>query len=189
MSKQFYVYLLPEDVDSLVYTLKSQLDVSLIQPASPGPFPVKLESPICKNALMLKEGAVRVDCYITPKDADIKMRFVPTLSHWSVQPDSEAIEFQGCEFDGNVLVRGRFYLQNDFLVEDMIAPKRTEFIAWADRVFRLAKKSLLRSKTLDVYVGKHAEKWKREGGRFAWMVTPERGPIYETEAGSESAAR
>jgi hypothetical protein len=31
MSKQFYVYLLPEDVDSLVCTLKSQLDVSLIQ--------------------------------------------------------------------------------------------------------------------------------------------------------------
>lgn len=133
---------------------------------------------------MLKEGAVRVDCFIIPKDAEIKMRFVPALSRWSVQPDSEAIEFQGCEFDGSLLVRGRLYLQNDFLLEDMIVPKRTDFLAWADKVFRLAKKSLCRSQALDVYVGEHAEKWKHEGGRFAWMVTPERGPIFEGEAGS-----
>ncbi|MGA7573127.1 MAG: hypothetical protein WCA97_04025 [Terriglobales bacterium] len=184
MSKQFYVYLLPADVEALVYTLKSRLDVSLIQPSSSGPFPVKLESPVCNDALMLKEAAVRVDCFITRKDADIKMRFVPALSRWSVQGESEVIEFQGCEFDGSVLLRGRFYFQNDFLMEDMIAPKRTEFLAWADKVFRLAKKSLCRSETLDAYVGEHAEKWKQEGGRFAWMVTPERGPIFEGEAGS-----
>jgi hypothetical protein len=182
MSKQFYVYLLPVDVEALVDTLKSRLDVSLIQPSSSGPFPVELESPVCKGALMLKEGAVRVNCFITPKNANIKMRFVPALSHWSVEDESEVIEFRGCEFDGSVLLRGRFYFQNDFLLQDMIAPKRTEFLAWADKVFRLAKKSLRRSKTLDAYVGEHAEKWKQEGGRFAWMVTSERGPIYESEA-------
>jgi hypothetical protein len=65
MSKQFYVYLLPADVESLVHTFKSRLGVRLIQPSSPRPFPVKLESPIC-NALVLKPGAVRVDCYMTP---------------------------------------------------------------------------------------------------------------------------
>jgi hypothetical protein len=184
MSKQFYVYLLPADVESLVGTLKSQLDVSLIHPSSSGPFPVEVESPISKDALMLKEGAARVNCFITRKDADIKMRFVPALSHWSVEDESEVIEFRGCEFDGRVLVRGRLYFQNDFLLQDMIAPKRAEFLAWADKVFRLAKKSLRRSKALDAYVGEHAEKWKQEGGRFAWMVTPERGPIYESEAGS-----
>ena len=184
MSKQFYVYLLPADVESLVCTLKSRLDVSLIHPSSTGPFPVELESPVCKDALMLKEGAVRVDCFITRKNADIKMRFVPALSCWNVQCESEVIEFQGCEFDGRVLVRGRLYFQNDFLLQDMIAPKRAEFLAWADKVFRLAKKSFHRSKTLDAYVGEHAEKWRREGGRFAWMVTPERGPIFVGEAGS-----
>jgi hypothetical protein len=184
MSKQFYVYLLPGDVESLVHILKSRLDVSLIQPWSSGPFPVELESPVCNDALVLKEGAVRVNCLVTRKNADVKMRFVPALSHWCVEDESEVIEFRGCECDGSVLVRGRFYFQNDFLLEDMIAPKRTEFLAWADRVFRLAKKSLRRSETLDAYVGEHAERWRQEGGRFAWMVTPERGPIYETEAGS-----
>jgi hypothetical protein len=112
------------------------------------------------------------------------MLSVPVLSRWNVQPESEAIEFEGCEFDGSVLVRGRLYFQNDFLIQGMVAPKRKEFLDWADKVFRLAKKSLRRSKTLDAYVGEHAEKWRQQGGRFAWMVAPERGPIYEAEAGS-----
>jgi hypothetical protein len=44
---------------------------------------------------------------------------------------------------------------------------------------------LLRSRrTWEAHVGEHAEKWKQEGGGFAWMVTPERGPIFEGEAGS-----
>jgi hypothetical protein len=138
-----------------------------------------------KESSMLKKGAVRADCYIAPgRGADIKMRYIPVLSRWSVEIESEAIEFEGCEFDGSVLVRGRFYFQNDLLVGDMIAPKRREFLAWADKVFRLAKKSLRRSKPLDAYVGKHAEKWKQEGGRFAWIVTPERGPIFEGETDS-----
>jgi hypothetical protein len=83
-----------------------------------------------------------------------------------------------------VLVGGRFYFQNDLLVGGIIAPKRREFLAWADRVFRLAKKSLTRSKTLDAYVGEHAEKWRRGGGRFASLVT-ERGPVFEAEAKAE----
>jgi len=185
MSKQFYIYLLPSDVESLIRTLRSKLEIALIQPSSPRPVPVQVESPICKGGLELKTATVRADCYITPaKGADIKMRYIPALSHWSVEDESEVIEFRGCEFDGTVLVRGRLYFQNDFLLQDMIAPKRKEFLTWADKVFRLAKKSLRRSKTLDVYVGEHAEKWKQEGGRFAWMVTPERGPIFEGETRS-----
>jgi len=105
------------------------------------------------------------------------MCFVPVLSHWTVQTESEAVEFTGCEFDGSVLVRGRFYFQKDLLVGDMIVPMRREFLCWADKAFRLAKKSLLRSTTLDAYVGEHAARWRREGGRFAWTVTPERGPL------------
>jgi hypothetical protein len=185
MSKQFYVYLLPADVESLICTLRSKLDIALIQPSSARPVPVQMESPICKGGLELKTATVRADCYITPaKGADIRMRYIPILSHWNVQTESEAIEFGGCDFDGRVLIRGRFYFQNDLLVGGMVVPKRKEFLTWADKVFRLAKKSLCRSKTLDAYVGECAERWRQDGGRFAWMVTPARGPIYEGEAGS-----
>jgi hypothetical protein len=185
MSRQFHLYLLPADVDSLLHTLRSKLGISLIQSSSPRPIPSRMESPICKGGLQLKTATVRVDCCLTPpKEADIRMRFVPILSHWSVQTESEVIEFEGCEFDGSVLVRGRFYFQNDLLVDDMIVPKRKEFLTWADKVFRLAKKSLHRSKTLDAYVGEHAKKWRQSGGRFAWSANSGRGPIYEAEAGS-----
>lgn len=181
MSRQFCVYLLPADVESLINTLRSRLEITLIQPSSPRPFPMTLKSPLCTGRLALKTATVRVDCYITPaKEADIKMWFIRNLGYWSVETESEAIEFRGCEFDGSVLVAGRFYFQNDLLVGDMIVPKRREFIVWADRVFRLAKRSLSRSKVLDAYVGEHAAKWRREGGRFASRVT-ERGPIYEPE--------
>jgi hypothetical protein len=185
MSKQFYVYLLPADVQSLIGTLRSNLDVALIQPSSARPVPVQIESPICKGGFELKTATVRTNCYITPaKGADIRMHYVPVLSHWNVETESEAIEFRGCEFDGRVLTRGRLYFESDLLVGDMIVPKRKEFLIWADKLFRLAKKSLGRSKILDAYVGENAEKWRQEGGRFAWMVTPERGPIYEGETGS-----
>ncbi|MGB6775176.1 MAG: hypothetical protein WBE45_12400 [Terriglobales bacterium] len=185
MSRQFYLYLLPADVESLVHTLRSKLGISLIQSSSPRPIPLEMESPICKGGLQLKTATVRVDCYLTPsREADIRMRFVPILSRWNVQTESEAIEFSGCEFDGSVLVRGRFYFQNDLLVGGMIVPKRKEFLTWADKVFRLTKKSLHRSTTLDVYVDEHAEKWRQEGGRFAWTTNSVRGPIYEAEADS-----
>jgi len=183
MSRQFYLYLMPEDVESLVHTLRSQLGVSFVRPWSRRPYPVPLESPICTDALMLKKGAVRVSCYITPsKDADIRMRFIRAQSRWNVEIESEAIEFQGCEFDGKVLVRGRFYFQNDILVDGAIVPKRRDFLIWVDKVFRLAKKSLHRSKVLDAYVGEYAEKWRLEGGRFAWTANSQRGPIYETDS-------
>jgi hypothetical protein len=184
MSKQFYVYLLPTGVESLIHTLRSKLDIVLIQPSSPSPVPVPTESPICEGGLELKTATVRADCYVTSaKGADIRMRYVPNFSRWNVQIESEAIEFGGCDFDGSILVRGRFCFQDDLLIDDMIVPKRKEFLAWAGQVFRVAKKSLGRSKTLDAYVGEDAEKWKREGGRFAWIVTPGSGPIFEGEAG------
>jgi hypothetical protein len=108
------------------------------------------------------------------------MRFIPIHSHWSIQIESEVIEVQGCEYEGNVLVQGRFYFQNDVLSNGVIIPKRKEFLAWAHKVFRTVKKSLRWSKTFDAYVGEEAEKWRQAGGRFAEMITPS-GPIYARE--------
>lgn len=182
MSRQIRFYLLPSDVEALAHKLKSELDVSLIQPWSPHPKVVAVESAVLKGGLLLKKGISRVDCYLVPpSNADIKMRFVSNRSRWHVDIASEVIEFKGCEFDGSTLLLGRLYFQKDFLAGDAITLKREDFLRWADKVFRLAKKSLNRSKALDAYVGQHAEKWRRGGGKFAWTATAERGPIYEQE--------
>jgi len=182
MSKQFHLYLLPTDVDSLLETLRTQLGILLIQSWSSSLTPVLLESAMCKGGTELKTATVRADCYLSPKGAEIKMKFIRNRSLWIIDTDSEVIEFRGCELDGKVLVRGRFYFQTNVLMDGLIVPKRKDFLIWADKVFRLAKKSLVRSKALDAYVGESAEKWRRKGGRFAWAANNVRGPIYEAEA-------
>ncbi len=173
------MYLLPADVDSLIRTLRFRLDVSLFQPWSPSSVPVSTESALCKGGLQLNTATVRADCYLARKEAEIRMKFIRNLSRWNIDTASEVIEFSGCEFDGEVLVRGRFYFENDLLINDTLAPKRKGFLDWADKVFRLTKGSLTRSKAFDAYVGENAEKWRQEGGRFAWSANSKRGPIYE----------
>jgi hypothetical protein len=112
------------------------------------------------------------------KEADFKMRAVPSQSRWSVEMQSEVIEFHGCEFDGAVLLRGRFYFQNDFLKDGVTFPKRKDFLSWADGIFRLSKGEL---HSLKAYVGEHALSWRKQGGRFASIVNPAKKPIYESD--------
>lgn len=179
MSRQFQLYLLPEDIESLLRTLGSRLEIALIQPWSERAQAVPLQSTILRGGLLLGKSATRVDCYITPlKGADIRMYFLARRALWDIDIASEVIEFSGCEFDGSVLLPGRLYYQNDVPVEDMIVPKREPFLRWAEGVFRLAKKSLRRSKTLDAYVGEAAKNWARRGGRFASGVGANRKLIY-----------
>ncbi len=140
------------------------------------------ESPIVRGDYQLKGSSGRIDCYLAaPLNTDVKLTYHQFASQWIIDMASEVIEFGGCEFNTSVLLRGRFYFQNDVLQNGAIVPKRPEFLAWADRIFRAAKRSLRRSKALDAYVGEEAEKWRQGGGRFAWMWTPARGPIYADE--------
>ena|SRR5438477_13138894 len=182
MSKQFYVYLLPPDVELLISDLKARMNVVLIKPFSLEPSPVLAESCLCDGGLQLRSAVSRVDCFMaSSRQADFKMRAVPNQSHWSVEIQSEVIEFHGCEFDGAVLLRGRFYFQNDFLKDGVLFPKKKEFLSWADGIFRLSKRELHYSARLNAYVGEHALSWRKQGGRFASIVTPAKGPLYESD--------
>ena len=107
MSRQFHFYLLPEDVESLIRTLRSRLGVCLFRPWSPSLTPLSTESGLCQESRQPATGTVRVDCYLAPKDAEIRMKFIRNLSRWIIDPASEVIEFSGCEFDRCVLVRGK----------------------------------------------------------------------------------
>jgi len=163
---------LPPDVETLVNELRTRFALAVLKPSSDSPHLALAESAIVRGGLQLKGESVRVDCYLAPDlSADIRLMYVPLLSIWSVETESEVIEFSGCEYDGKTLVRGRFYFQNDVLRDGAIVPKRADFLRWADRVFRAVKKSLHRSNELDAYVGEQAEKWRQEGGIFTSRVT------------------
>ncbi len=183
MSRQFRIYALPSDVEALVAELRIKVGLKIIQDNAPMARPVVLDSPIRKKSPLIgTDSSVRADCYIIPASgADIRMSYFPTQSHWLVAEPSEIIAFRGCDYNGKILVCGRFYYQNDMLIEDAIFPKRQEFIEWADRIFATTKRFLRRSKTLDAYVGEDAEKWRGFGGRFVSMLIPGREPMYADE--------
>jgi hypothetical protein len=114
--------------------------------------------------------------------ADVRMSYIAKQGYWLVDDErSEVIQFSGIEYDGEVLIEGRFYFKNDFLLGDAIRPKRDEFLEWADRVFRRAKQSLSYSKALGVYVGRDAVAWRTTSGRFAWMWVAGREPQWAVE--------
>jgi hypothetical protein len=98
-----------------------------------------------------------------------------------IDDKSEAIEFRRRAFDGGILLRGLFYFRTDLLAAGTIVPNRKEFHAWADKFFRVKKLYLLRSRTLDAYVGECAAEWRLAGARFASSMNRMRGPIYATD--------
>lgn len=173
MSRQFRVYLLPADIESLFAKLRAQYCVRLLLENSPTSTPVELESPIQSWPANPKTGAHScVWCRMAaPSGADIRMWYAAKRAEWLLAAESEIIEFTGCDFDGNTLAEGRFYFQTDKLVGDSIVPKRAEFLTWADRIFRTTKSLLRRSRALDAYLGPLTVQWWKDGGRLTSRIS------------------
>jgi hypothetical protein len=173
MSKQLYLYALPTDIERTIAQLREMLGVVIISPTSSRSEPIWLDSPIRQSSLLPTEESTSVACCLVQNGlAEIKLKHYPRQSIWHVTDDSEVIQLSGCDFDGKVLVRGRFYCQTDMLVGNEIVPKKFEFVQWAESVFRLAKRVLQRSRTFDAYIGPDASAWESEGGRFASLALP-----------------
>src|SRR5271169_3733269 len=105
MSRQFSFYLLPSDIERLSIELRGRFGAKFFDAATPSMTPVELGALVRKS----ENGVTSVDCYIVPpQDADIKAKFIEARNLWCVDVSSEVIEFSGCHFDGQVLLRGRF---------------------------------------------------------------------------------
>jgi hypothetical protein len=181
MSRQFRVYLTPLDINLLIGELRQRIGVRIIQDTAPSITPVELNSPIRNQSLHMKsKDAVSVWCYLaSPNNAILKMSYYPKQAHWKIKDISEIIEFSGCDFVRDMLVIGRFYFQNDMLLGDTVWTKRPEFNDWADKLFQITKKLLHRSKVLDAYVGKDAEEFRKNGGRFVSLFNANGEPVYD----------
>jgi hypothetical protein len=184
MSRQFRFFLLPSDAEALIADLRDRIGLKLIDSKSPGPEPLEIDSPMQEHPPR-EDGKTTVGahCYLTAATgADVKMQYIANQVHWLVHEEqSEVIQFSGLEYDGEMLVQGRFYFQTDFFLDDAIWPKRDPFLRWADRIFRRAKATLAYSRGLDAYIGPDAEVWKMRGGRFAWMRIHGREPQWAVE--------
>lgn len=177
MSRQFRVYLLPSDIERLTAELRSRFGVKLIAATAPSMTPVEIDSYLRTAEY---DGSTYVDCYLVPSSgAEIKMSYIPKRQLWSVNESSEAIQFSGCDYHGEVLEIGRFYFQTDMLIGDALWPKRPEFLQWGDQLFRTTKRLLYRDKAMDVYVGEDALQWRQRGGRFAALRRGDGSYLFE----------
>jgi hypothetical protein len=170
MSKQVRVYLLPADIDSLMKHLRSKADLRVIDYQSGTPTPVLLESPLRSSSTNPERArAVSVRCFLAPcSTTNLEMAYFSKLGAWHMRLSSDVVEFSGCDFDDcKTLMIGRFYFQTDRLIENSIWSKDSVFIKWADSIFRLIKRHLTYSKSLEAYVGKEASLFKTQGGCFA----------------------
>jgi hypothetical protein len=172
MSRQFRFFLLPSDAEALIADLRDRIGAQLIDAKSSRPEPVRIDSPMRQDpAREDRRASVSTYCYLAAATgAEMKMKYFPKQGSWLVDDErSEVIEFSGLEYDGEILLQGRFYFKPNFLLDNAIWPKRDEFLQWAGRIFRRSKRILQYDKGLDSYVGEHANAWRAKGGRFAWM--------------------
>jgi hypothetical protein len=184
MSRQFRFFLLPSDAEALIADLRDRVGLKLIDAKSSKPEPVELHSPMQESfSHSAAKVTVSANCYLMPPaNADIKLRYIGTQGYWLVDEQfSDVIEFCGSQYDGEILVAGRFYFSTNFLLNDAIWSKRREFLNWTDRIFRRTKTTLTYSKGLDAYIALDAQAWRANGGQFAWMRLPDREPQWAVE--------
>jgi hypothetical protein len=179
MSRQFQIYVLPTDIDRLFEALNKEVGLQVISPTSNSMEPEQALPVVHGSLLAGNSASSSVDCRIgSLASGGIHMLYSAEQNIWRVDDESEIISVSGCDFDGQTLVRGRFYYQDDFLSGNRLEPKSPEFLCWAEEIFRRAKRHLHRSKELDAYIGEDAERWRLGGGKFASLVLADRRPIY-----------
>jgi hypothetical protein len=182
MSRQFRFYLLPSDIERLAAELRVRYSANFIDTVSSCLAPTQVDSPIRRIIRDSGQEVSSVHCYLVqPTGADIRTWYMQKRKLWAIDEASEVIQFSGCDFDGSVLLVGRFYFQTDLLIDNSIWPKRREFLDWAGKIFRTTKRLLKRSKAMDAYVGEDAARWRQGGGRFATLIRAGGVPFYEVE--------
>ena len=174
MGRQFQVYLLPSDAVRLVEIIRDKVALRLLASRSSQQDPVEIESPI-----LTQGGFTRADCLLAPIAASLQIRYVDKQSYWYVDTlFSEAIEFKACHFDEKTIKRGRLYYDQGFYnVQGKWQDKSPDFLTWAEKVFRTAKKTLERDPSLEAYVGRDAQRWRAAGGVFIDLAIKGQPPI------------
>jgi hypothetical protein len=184
MGRQFQLYLLPEDAESLIAELQSRVGLRLLCEDSPSAAPVETDTPVSESISKAGDLVHSCRCYLAPPwVSKIKMHPKRAELLWHVDQESEVIEFSGCHLRGNLLVRGRFYYQPEFVAGNAFVAKSEEFLTWAEKVFRTAKKLLHKQPgVIYAYVGDGAQRWRTQGGRFAHLIKANGEPMYDDPA-------
>jgi hypothetical protein len=153
MSKQINYYLMQADIDNLEVKLKEIEPYFVLHRYSDTKQPRQLP------AINFKENL----SYYIVRQVDFKLvqtEYVPNQNYWVIDGTrSPVIELGGCFYDGTILRRDRVYFESKYYDLDYVEliQKSPEFINWADRVFKVIKKNLLKKDSN--YIGANAKAW------------------------------
>lgn len=158
MGHQISFYLSPPDIIDLEAALRGQLRFEIV--------PERLKSPelfTLESLTVPAMGKSDLGVYLVrPEDLDaVELLHAPGVGLWCVDVQkSPVIEFSRCYFSPQLLREGRVYYVDGFFDEDENwIEKSEEFRKWAQKIYRLIRKTLTNSKERHAYVGKHALEW------------------------------
>ena len=162
MGRQIQIYFSPEDVKSLEKAATEQLG-AVVLPR------YLLSNRLSPNVTTIREndeGVVSSGYLGRAQDfGKIVLRHIPAKGYWIIDCNrSPIVELSGGFYDGKILRRGRLYYQKGFYGEDdQWVNKAQDFLDWAEKVFKLAKKISRRDKELSAYIGPSADQKKESG--------------------------
>jgi len=174
MGRQFRLYLLPSDANTLVDQLRSRFGAKIVVDYSPVYELFEIDAPYQEGSA----GSLEPVCsssrfYLAPQTSLLKRNFYAKPNWWVIDSDSEGIEFCGCQFDGMTVLIGRFWYQRDFVRDLHIVSKSAEFLIWAEAVYRYTKGFLNYESKIDAYLGEAAIRFRQNGGQFVSNVRPD----------------
>jgi hypothetical protein len=166
MGRQLRFYILPQDANALVAQLRNRFDAKLLVDYSAVYEQFEVDLPFRTKADGDIEVSPSTRFYVAPSSSHIERRHCPKPNWWVIDSDSEGIEFYGCKLKENILSIGRFWYQPNVVKNLQYVSKTSEFLRWAEAVYRYTKKFLRYQPEIAAYVGGEAAKFRELGGRF-----------------------
>jgi len=173
MGRQFRFYLLPSDANLLVEQLQKRFEAKLLLDYSPLSEVLEIDSPFRTDEMGdLGPMASRPRYYLAPPFGRIERHYYPKPDWWIIDSESEGIEFSGCISNQVAVAIGRFWYETNFVRDLQYVSKNTEFLKWAQDVYRFTKRSLHYDAQSDAYLGKDALSFREKGGQLARAIWP-----------------
>jgi len=173
MGRQFRFYLLPSETNSLIEELRKRFEAKLLLDYSPEFELLEITSPFrTGDNGILEPEMVTARYYLAPPSGHIERRYCAKPDWWAIDSDSEGIEFSGCKCNGAAVAIGRFWYETNFVRDLRLLPKSSEFVKWAEAVYRYTKKSLHFDPAIDAYLGEDAMNFRKNGGELARDIWP-----------------
>jgi hypothetical protein len=174
MGRQFNFYLSPRDANSLYAELRGRFSARLLVDYSPTQELFDVDEPYQENSAgCMDPHSSQGRYYVAPSFGRIKREYLQEPNWWVLDTDSEAVEFSGCKTVGDILIVGRFWYWPNTVENGQFVSKSSEFLSWAEGLYRFTKKHLHYDRKIGAYVGEEAMRFRDKGGHFAAFIRPD----------------